>query len=669
MFEMSPQAPQAGEVLTPSSEDAPSLTPQQICRFASEFKTQTSSRHYSVWRTCINMIAGWNTAQRIGSLATSEQAGLAQFMRARDINVSLIQPLYRNVISRLSVQQPMAICVPVSAETEDIEGARAGNKCFQYHWKQARLSRKITDALEWLALLGTTGLHTHMASNEVAEEAISPDRLRAEPGVGDPDDSRFLGFTILTTRDALKKQFADVPDADKAIDSAKSPDSAFQVTGSAQNYTSPPDRIEVLQAYCRSGHWYTIVGDGTVLAEGKTPGNCMPLQIIRYTKIPGQFMGMGMVEPCLDVQYAFSTTLNQIFRNIRLMSNPKWFIDRQAKLEPDALTSKEAEKVYFSNGLRPQQWAPAPIPDYVHQMIPMMQSYAHDVTGVHSVSTGRRANGISSGRAIEALTSNDLSQLQCTQDEIVWAIEKMGRCDLLYMKDNYGEDKYIREFSPTDGRAMFTVVQATSIAKDPEIFIEADSLFVSMAKDKEQKTLDLLRLGLIDAKRAKQLLPSRLDPLEPIADIADMQHAKRMLAAVIEQGYYLQNQDGTPVIDPTTGKLKPRVRMFQSDNFEMFSLVVDNFMQSDDFRELPDDCQDDVDAFYGDILAQKTLAEMSPEEKAAAQLNSNGNPKGTGMPGVPPEAPGSGPEPMPGDPDMMAANDKAVETAGSEGAV
>ena len=662
-IEDEPEA-EAGDVLTPGNPESPSLTPQQIARFATEFRRQAESYYYPTWRICTSLVSGWRLFQNVGTQAVPQSVGIAQFMRPRDVSVNIVQPLFRNVVARLSVQQPASIVVPATEATDDIEGARAGEQALRYFWRRAKVSQKLTSAIEWAAMHGTAGLHVLMRNGDVDLEAIPPDRLRAEPGIADPDDSRFLGFTIVTTRDALKAQF---PQHAKAIDGAPVPSNPFMPSTTPFGTQMPPDRVEVLQAYCRSGHWFLLVGEGgTVLAQGETPGRCMPLNVVRYTKIPGQFFGMGMVEPCQDVQYAFSTVLNQIFRNARLMSNPKVLIDRNAKVDENAFTTREGEKVLFSNGLRPEPWVPPPLPAYMQNLLPMLQSYSHDVTGIHTTSTGKRAVGVSSGRAIEALTANDLAQLQSTQNELVYATEAFSKCVLQYMKAYYDESKMIRDFDQY-GKAMFSVISVTNLAEDPEVFIEADSLFTATVKDKDQKTLDLLRLGIIDAKTAKKMLSFHLDPTAPISDIADMQHAKQMLAVVVQDGYYLTNPDGTPKVDAQGQPVfEPRVQLYPADNFDMFADVVGNFMRSDNFYALPQERQDDVYAFYQDILKKQAFANMPPEEKAAAeQVNSNGNVKGMNRPGTP-AAPV---EALPGNVDTMEATDAQADTIAAQGGV
>lgn len=645
-----------GGVLEPGDTGTPSLTPKQIATFSSQFLAETTSYYYSTWQDCVGLIGGFRQISSARAPSGNANA-LATFLRPRDVNVNIVQPLFRNVVARLALEQPSSVVVPATPSSEDIIAAQAGEQALKYFWREAKVKKVLTECIEWAALLGTAGIHTKVTgegdSATVRVEAISPDKIRAEPGVGNPDDSRFLGVVTLTTKDVLKSQF---PHMATVIEQAPLPTTPYGPSTSQFGTKAAPDRVEVLQAYCRSGHWFTLCGEA-VLAQGFTPGAVMPIEIIRYTKIPGQFFGMGMVEPNTSIQYGFSSVFNSIMRNARLMGNPKWLINRQSRVDENACTSREGEKIMY-DGVAPTTWVPPPLPAYMQQLPAMLQSYSHDVTGIHTTTSGKRAVGISSGRAIEALTANDLAQLQSTQDSIVEAVEGMSKTALVFIKTYYPESKVMRTFDQF-GKTIFRAIKATDISDQPEVFIESDSLFTATVKDRDQKTLDLLRLGMIDAKTAKKMLSYHLDPMAPLEEVASMQHAQDVLGEVLDSGYWLIDPTtGQPELNQATGQPRSRVTIYPTDNLELFERVVKDFMQSQVFWDLDKEKADDVDALYQEIIKMQMAALPADDAAPKRELNSNGNPKGMGEPGAPPL-----PQALPGNLDTTAAADAAVETA------
>lgn len=616
----------------------PSLTPQQIAQFASQFATDAQP-YYNLWRECSDVVSSWRNSATTGVGTFPTQQGVAQWMRPRDVSVSMLQPLFRNVVARLSVETPSVGVVPSTEAADDIQKAQASEQAAKYLYRTTKMKAVLRKLIEWMAMHGSGGLLTFMDGDDVGAEAIAPEHIRAEPGVGDPDQSRFLGVVRITTKADLLAQFGDTPGAREAIEQAPPPKVSVMTNGRL-GAREAPDRVEVLEAYTRSGHWFVLVGtSGTVLKCGETPGGCMPLQFVRYTRIPGQFFGMGMVEVAKDVQYAYSSVLNQMLRNARLMTNPKVLIERNSKVDENAFTSAVGEKVLYT-GTKPDVWAPAGLPSYFQTLLPLLQSLMHDMTGIHTTSTGKRASGITSGRAIEALSANDMAQFQSTQDAIEEAVSEDMRCKLLYMKAYYPEEKVVREFDQY-GRSIFNTLRATDMVDDPEVFLESGTLFSSEVKDKDQRTLDMLRLGLMGPDEGRKLLSFHLDPMAPVKTIADIEHARRMLGRIVAA------PPGTPPDQPTFD-------IYPSDNLKVFDDVMGGFIRSPAYEDLSPDRQAAVHQAY-----LKVLAAMAPPTEG-------GGPPGGGAPGG--AAPSNVPQ-MPGAPKgpssslLAGAADPSVETA------
>ena len=627
-----PGQPEAGELIEPGDTDDPTLTSQQISTFAEDFYNK-SSYVYNIMRQCSEVIGGFRSTRMMvgGSIPTNSNT-LEGFMRPRDVNIGLIQPLYRNVVARFGTEVPAAGVVPADDSPIEIQRAQASEQAVRYIWREADIKRKLIEFVEWLSVHGTAGLLVCMDAGNARVKAIRAEDIRAEPGT-EPGESRFLGVVRRTTRDALTKQFPDKAQVIEAAPAARVPlsQSLFM------NAQPAPDRVEVLEAYCPSGHWFIMVTGGLILDQGVTPGRCMPLQIVRYTRLPGEFHGVGMVEPALDAQYAFTTIINQTLRNARMMANPKWLIERSSKIEPGALTTRVGEKVFYT-GKAPEMSVGTPLPQYFTMLPPQLQAHVHDLTGVHTTSLGKRAVGISSGRAIEALTANDLAQFQGTQDAIEEAVKQMARCLLLYMREFYPEEKVIRMFNGA-GKSMMTTLRSTDIVDNPDVFFESGTLFSAEVKDRDARTLDLVRLGLMTPEEGRKALSFHLDPMSAVQTISDMAHAQKILKEVLE----------TP---PGPGGIKG-VEIYPTDNLKIFDEVVGGFMHSDEWDTLPPEVQERVAEFYKQIIGLKAQA-MQPTLPS---------PPGGGKPGAPPQPSLGGAGAIAADADLTAPATQELDAA------
>jgi hypothetical protein len=220
-----------------------------------------------------------------------------------------------------------------------------------------------------------------------------------------------------------------------------------------------------------------------------------------------------------------------------------------------------------------------------------------DVAGIHSTTLGKRATGILSGKAIETMTAQDVSALQITQNNIESACAEMAKVILVLMKEFYTEPKMYRMLD-NGGRVIWHQIQGTNIVDDPEISIEAGSLFQDKAEDREARTIALFQAGLIDKELALKELTYRTGNGFMVEQLEGMAHARDMLEAV---------------------RLGAAIEIFATDDLESFKEVFGEFIRSRDFYELPPERQD----YIRDILIAASTPIGSEGTKQAMDIKKN----------------------------------------------
>ncbi len=626
--------PASPEPYRPDPNDPPSLTPQQIAQFAQQFYDE-SQPHRRLWCLCADVMDGFMGQYGSESMV---RAGLemAYFNRPRDISFNITQPQFRNASARLETEIPSWGSRAASNSVDDLAKSQAAEQMLTYHYVEDEVKYKLGKVVDWEIIFGTSAVLTAMKGDDVVQEPFGPDCIRAEPGILDPDDSRFLGVTRITTRAALNRKF---PGHEAEVMQAPVP--TRQDTWWGGESRLPPDRVEVLEVYCRSGHWFLLCGSaGTVLAHGKTPMKCMPVQIFRYTALPYRFFGMGMVEQAIPAQYAYSASWNQILTNARLMSQPKILIHENSGVAEDAFTSRAGEKVSWRNH-KPEPWHGQSLPQYAQQLPATSQSALWDATGMHAASGGKRTPGLTTGVAIEAIVSQDEVQFGVTKRDIKRNVERMGKCALLYMQAYYPDEKIIRQFDRY-GSAIAVELKATDLADNPQVFVEADTLFKDDVTARQERVMEFARMGAIPPALAIQMLQQNIDPLKPQKPISDFVEAKRALEAVIAQGFAIQDATRPPMLDGQPA-MRKTVRFYPTDNFRVFADVVRQFIRSDQFYQLAPERQDDIDAFYRDILAMMAPPAEPPAQQMGKPPQKPGLPKGATPGNTPGNDGGGGP--------------------------
>ena len=193
---------------------------------------------------------------------------------------------------------------------------------------------------------------------------------------------------------------------------------------------------------------------------------------------------------------------------------------------------------------------------------------------------------------------------------------------MLLMQKYYTESKMIRMLDGT-GRAAFKAIRNTDLSDDPEVFIEAGSLFRHEAQDRDAKVLELLQLGLLDPKIAMDELSFRTGNAFVSEKVRGIAHAQDMLDAV---------------------KAGAEPQIYMSDDLDAFRKVFTEFMQTAEFYALDDKGQDTV----SEILVSINTVGQPPQAFEMAMQNQTvwprppAPPMGTMMPpmGPPPPPPG-----------------------------
>lgn len=544
-------------------------------------------------------------------VASRSQEGQAK------VTVNLLLNIYRNVMSRLELSYPSVVVLPASPSSEDVIKAQSSETALKYYWSSNRMESVLGEAIRWLTTTGTCALHSYYDPDD---ETVKTDTFGAydiffERGVNSPDDSQWIAVRTFHPKDTLKKAY---PEKKEIIEQASIINENDYSSFYNSDSTGPPlDRVEVFEVYWRDGKHAVMVGDQYIYKEDKIPVGILPIQIIRYTEVPRRLWGISLIAPLLDLQLLYNKARSQIIHNVELMGNPKWVIPKTAGVSNNSITSRPGEKIYYNPaGGAPQQISPSPLPSYIIDNVQRLQSEMGDVAGLHSVSLGKRAVGVTSGKAIEALASQDTSQLQGSMAAIERAVSQMASVVLQLMKAYYTEEKMMRMLD-SYGRVTFEAIQATDLVEDPEIFIEAGSLFRNEAQDRDAKVLELLQMQLIPPEMALQELSFRTGNAFVMKKVASMAHAQEILQLVKE------------------GVGEPQI--LRNDDLKAFEQVFSDFMKTGAYYELPVPVQDKImEVLVAVVAGQQNLDDMQYGQLLAGQVVYPRPPQ-------PPQQPGMGP--------------------------
>jgi hypothetical protein len=379
----------------------------------------------------------------------------------------------------------------------------------------------------------------------------------------------------------------------------------YGAVGTGTTNEPPKDRISVFEIYWRDGKHAVVIGDKYLFKEDEIPVSTFPVQIIRFTEVNRRLWGLSLLAPLLDLQLLYNKARSQIIHNVELMGNPKWLIPKTSGVNDGAITSRPGEKIFYNPaGGRPEQIAAAAMPAYVMDNVMRIQGEMGDVAGIHSVTLGKRAIGVSSGKAMQVLTEADTSQLQITQQQIERGVKVMAKCVLEFMKVYYTEPKMMGMLDEY-GAVSFRSIQGTDIVGTPEVFIEAGSMFRDEAQDRDTKVLELMELGLIDKETAINELSFRTGNAFISDKIRGISHARDLLDAA---------------------RSGMNIELFLHDDLEGAKQVFDDFIKTGEFYEMTEERQN----YIRDILISIATAGAPIEDYEMAMTANKVFPRAAG---------------------------------------
>jgi hypothetical protein len=583
------------------------------------------------------------------------------------LTINHMMNIARNIEARLVMANPKAVVMPASDSVDDVTKATGSEVALAYYWYADKMRQKMSTAIRWLVQCGNVGLHTYYEPGEqeqvtesvkevepgeseantegveksaptpkkvkmgsVRTEVVSPFDIFFERGVVSAAESRWVAIRTYSTLGELKDLY---PSKSAEIEEISvSP-------GQGQNGESdvPNGRIEVFEIYWRDGRHAISAGNTYLVTEYKAMyAKKFPVQHIKYFTVEGVLWGVGPMEQIADLQQLYNRSRTQIHANIRLMGNPPWLVPRTADVKKGMLFNKPGGIVHYTpGGGAPTPAPPQMLPNHVVQEPGVLREEMSDVAGAHGITLGRREPGVKSGVHARTLAEQDSSQMAVTRSSIEDALVEVFECVLMLMKEHYTESKVVRMMDNL-GRAVWRSISQQNIVDDPEVHIDAPSMFVrdSLARDKQ--VLELAQLGLISPDMALEEMSFRTANSYVTKKFQALSHAKDMLEAVLH------------------GRT---IEVLPSDDMEAFEKVFSEFMQTDDYYKASPMIQDYIRTILVDVTSIGMPPEQYEQMLATRTIHPKQQPKqsapGGTLPGVAPQlqdtaqpAPGIGADPL-----------------------
>lgn len=499
------------------------------------YARQYRSSLVPMWDACFEFLRGnqWVTTDR------SRISAAIGHKRVRSISNRLL-PIYRSSCSMLRAQFPRFTVDSMSPSYDDMVKRIAADYTLSAWWKMNRMEHRWDEVIRWLSPGGNAALWTYFDphAEKVCTETISTYDIIWEADALSTDEADWAAVRRVITRgDAIKRW----PEHEKFLE--KMPSSLTQ--DGYEREMMPRDRLEFWYVYMKDGRcgvWMGCNGNrrqetpskSQWLEESETPDGIFPIAFMRWTPIADRLYGMSQLWPLLDMQVQYNLYRNFMLESVKLMSNPIWLLPKQANVDRNQITNRPGQAVYFNGNSVPPTRLPGPsLSSDVYDVQNRQLMEMEDVGGIHNISMGKRAPGVTAGIAQQQLQSGDMAALDLTMREMQRAMEECATHALVYWKAYMPERKSVKVLDPTFGVTVTKELRSTDIIDAPEVFVEAGSMFAISQKERDQQILQLAQLGVMPPDQVLKNLSFTVDEKSELEKMQMLSHAQDLLMAVL----------------------------------------------------------------------------------------------------------------------------------------
>ena len=484
----------------------------------------------------------------------------------------------------MSTATPKFTAVPMTASMDDVTKALATELAAKYLFVTNRVKRILDGNNRWLVGGGNTALHIYFDPEKqtVGIEGISPYDLLFEYGAQTYDETAWIALRHIHRREDLLKAY---PDFKESITDCPS------LTNDDMRAKMPSDRVETWEVYYKDGRHFILLGttQDVFLYKGFTPQNIMPVIPYRCHTIANRIYGQPLLWPLLDLQWQYNRFKNFALDVADAISNPVWVVPFNAGVSPSHLTNEPGKPIFYQPHAPPPQRQAAPaVPPHLFEIQNRSLAEIMDVSGIHSTTMGKRASGITSGKAIEALSENDLGQMKPVMDEIEAAVAEAMRVALVYWQAYIPESQALRFFDEAAGAVIFKEIAGTDLVQNPEVMIETGSLFAVTQEDRERKLSSLVSAGVIQPDVYLKETSLRIGQKTATQKMVALSHAQDLLEGC------------------RAGQM---IEVFPFDDLESIKQVFEEFVQSPAYYAEMDAAMQAGQ--QGDPTAQQAMMEAS----------------------------------------------------------
>jgi hypothetical protein len=275
-----------------------------------------------------------------------------------------------------------------------------------------------------------------------------------------------------------------------------------------------------------------------------------PFAAIRYTVQPVGYYGSSITEDLLGIQIEINRLAMHMQQSMRLLSNPRVFIEEGSSVNINQLTNEIGGIVKYRGTAPVIQTAQTVAPELFNQLN-MLYNRAYEIIGVSQLAAASRnpLGANASGRALREMTDIQSDRFALTSYQYQQFHLDLGQLFLDEAKDLAAQGKPVPSKAFDRKNGLESLDWNDIDLQDDEYVMQCfpASALPDQPGARIESIRELMQMGMIDPDTAQELLDfPDLDKYTGLA-VAPTRIVQRLIEQMLESGVYIPPEPYLPV--------------------------------------------------------------------------------------------------------------------------
>ena len=487
------------------------------------------------------------TGLSIANYVLSSTPGNIGVARQNRLTLNVIKSSIDTLISKMAKDRIAPTFLTSNAPWTKQRQAQKLTKWMKGAFYGARVHETAPLALRDACIFGTGFVKVYSENDEICAERVFPDEILVDLNDGYYGKPECMYQRKFVSRSSLLKKFKG--DVDKEVIIKK----AATIQGA--QIGSSVDVVQVVEAWRlpnadKQGGKHMICLDSGCLIEEEYKRHTFPFATIRYTVQPVGYFGSSITEDLLGIQIEINRLAMHIQQSMRLISNPRVFIEEGSSVNTNQLTNEIGGIVKFRGTPPVIQTAQSVHPE-LFQQLNMLYNRAYEVAGISQLAAASKniLGANASGRALREMTDIQSDRFALTSYQYQQFHLDLAQLFIDEAKSLAAQGKPVPSKSFDRRNGLESIKWSEIDLKDDEYVVQCfpASALPDQPGARIESIRELMQMGMIDPETAQELLDfPDLDRNTSLA-VAPIRVVRQIIEKMLESGEYIPPEPYLPV--------------------------------------------------------------------------------------------------------------------------